>query len=421
MSFVWRSGRFFCAVAVLFLVSGFLWGSGEQEEAAGDAIEISMWHFAANKEPIYTDNWIPAYQSVAPNVTVKTNLIPKDAYNQTLRSALISGEAPALIHGLPLGEPLELWENDQIVDLGPYIDAEWEQALYDSSVEYLTIDGQVLSMSFATNNVQVFYNKTRFDELGIEAPIETMEEMQAAVERLRNNGYGGALYWAQANDHAPTLFFNWAQMKYPEKFDAADRGDGRWDIPELIQVMEDINSYSDMWMEGIASLSLDESAQLFASGEASMYIIGNWAINRILGNDPQFEVDTFPVPALGDNSRPAAFGSMAGTWMVSSQVSTAKQEAAIDFLRWITLNGQGDLVRGIGLCPAGPAGEDALSDAHQLAQSLCDDQSQSVPRDVFDRAARDAMASAIQGMLVGKASPEEVLEAAQRAKERGSR
>lgn len=383
-------------------------------------VTLDMWHFAANKEPVY-QQWIERYKEVAPNVTIVTNVIPKDAYNQTLAAALISGEAPALIHGLPLGEPLELWNNGQIIDLAPYIDEEWRNALYPSSLDYLTIDGHVMSMSFATNNVQVFYNKDRFEELGIEAPLETMEDVRAAVETLKGAGYGGALYWAQAYDHAPTLFFHWGQQMYPDLFEAADRGDGAWNIPEFVDLMADINSYSDIWMEGVASLSLDESVNLFATGKASIYFIGNWAVNSIVKAEPAFEIDTFPIPALNEQTWPAAMGSMAGTWMVSSQVPQEEQEAAVAFLRWVALNGQGDLVRAIGLCPSGPAGEEALVDAHPLAQSLCDNQADAIPRDIFDRAARDAMASAIQGMLNGQASPEDVMNEAQRAKERSRR
>jgi raffinose/stachyose/melibiose transport system substrate-binding protein len=392
--------------------------AAEESEEMAEEVALEMWHFAANKDPVYNEEWIPGYAEVEPNVTITTNLIPKDAYNQTVAAALIAGEAPALIHGLPLGEPLEFWNNDQIVDLGPHIDDEWLDALYPSSIDYLTIDDKVLSMSFATNNVQVFYNKDRFEELGIETPIETMDDMRAAVELLRENGYGGALYWAQANDHAPTPFFNWGQQMYPDEFEAADRGDGRWDSPEFVALMEEIDSYSDIWMDGIASLSLNESVNLFASGDASIYIIGNWAINAIVDSEPEFEIDTFPVPALNDQTEPAAFGSMAGTWMVSSQVPEAEQQAAIDFLRWVTLNQQGGLVRAIGLCPAGEAGEEALTDAKYLAQTLCDNQATAVPRDIFDRAARDSMAAVIQGMLNDQASPEEVMAAAQEAKEK---
>lgn len=384
----------------------------------GEVVTLGMWHWAANKEPIY-QKLIPQYQELNPNVRIETNVIPKNAYRQTLASALIGGEAPEIFHGLPLGDVWEQWQNDQVLDLTPFIDDEWRAALYPSSLDYLTLEGKVLSMSFASNNVQVFYNKDRFDELGIEAPLKTMDEMRQAVNLLRENGYGGALYWAQAYDHAPTPFINWGQQMYPEKFEAADRGDGRWDIPEFINLMEEIHSYSDVWMDGIVSASLDESVNLFASGEASMYMIGNWAINSIVAAEPDFEIGAFPVPALNEQTRPAALGSLAGTWMVSNQVPEADQEAAVDFLRWFALNHQGELVRAIGLCPAGPAGEEALSDAHPLAQQLCDDQADSVPRDMFDSIARDAMATAIQGMLNDQLTPKQVMEQTQKAKEKG--
>lgn len=386
--------------------------------AQDEPITLQMWHFAANKEPVY-QQWIEVYREVAPNVTIVTNVIPKDSYNQTLAAAMIGGEAPALIHGLPLGEPLEHYNNGQIIDLTPYVDDEWKAALYPSSLDYLTIDGRILSVSNATNNAQVLYNVDRFAELGIETPIATMDDLRAAVNTLKEAGYGGALYWAQTNDHAPTLFFDWAQQIYPEQFEAADRGEGSWDIPEFIDLMTEINSYSDIWMPGVASLSLDESINLFATGQASIYIIGNWAVNSIVQSNPEFEIGVFPVPALNDQTEPKALGSMAGTWMISSQVPEAQQQAAIAFLRWVALNEQGTLVSAIGLCPAGPAGEEALAGAQPLAQLLCAGQADSLPRDIFDPAARDAMAQAIQGMLNGQATPEQVLQAAQRAKERG--
>ena len=386
--------------------------------AQDEPVTIQMWHFAANKEPVY-QQWIEAYKEVAPNVTIVTNVIPKNSYNQTLAAAMIGGEAPVLIHGLPLGEPLEHYSNGQTLDLTPYLDDEWKAALYPSSLDYLTIDGKVLSMSFATNNAQVLYNADRFEELGIETPITTMDDLQAAVNQLKDAGYGGALYWAQANDQAPTLFFDWAQQMYPDEFAAADSGDGSWDNPDFVDLMTKINSYSDIWMPGIASLSLDESINLFATGQASVYIIGNWAVNNIVAANPEFNIGVFPVPAINDETKPLALGSMAGTWMVSNQVPEAQQQAAIDFLRWVSLNQQGGLVRAIGLCPAGPTGEEALPDAKPLAQMLCAGQANSVPRDIFDPAARDAMSQAIQGMLNGQATPEQVLQAAQRSKERG--
>lgn len=408
-----KTSRYYSlSLAAILTMGGLMLGSGT---AQAEPVTIDMWHFAANKEPVYQE-WIAAYKDVAPDVTIRTNVIPKKAYNQAIAAAMISGTPPALIHGLPLGEPLELWGLGQIEDLTPSVDEEWRSVLYPSTIDSLTIDGRILSMSFATNNAQVLYNKDAFAQAGIEAPIQTMDDFRAAVEALRGNGYQGALYWAQANDHAPTLFIDWAQQMYPDMFAAADRGEGDWDTPEFVALMDEINSYNDVWAKGVASLSLDESINLFASGEIPMYIIGNWAVNSIAAANPTFEVGTFPVPALNDQTKPAALGSMAGTWMVSSQASDQQKQASIAFLRWVSMNQQERLVRAIGLCPAGPIGESALADAKPVAQQLCSEQVGAISRDMFDRPARDAMAGAIQGMINGQATPEQVMEAAQNAR-----
>ncbi|MGD8752925.1 MAG: extracellular solute-binding protein [Anaerolineales bacterium] len=381
-----------------------------------EEVVLDMWHWAANKEPIYQVA-IAEYKELHPNVSIQTNVIPTDAWQQTLTAALVGGEAPEILTGVIMGMVLEQWDNDQIVDLTPYIDEEWEAALYPAAWDALTIDGRILSVSFASNNIQCFYNKTRFEELGIETPIETMDELQEATQVLREAGFGGGLYWASEKQLTHQFFLNAARQMYPEEFDAADRGDGRWDIPEFIEIMEQVHSYSDIWEEGVVSMSLDEAVNSFASGKASFYFIGNWAINSIVANEPDFEIATFPVPALNDQTKPSALYSLAGTWMISNQHPQDIQEIGIDFLRFFALNYQDELMRQIGLCPSGPAGENAFPDAHPLAQELCDDSDKLVARDMFDRIIRDELAIATQGMLTGALTPEEVLQTVQEAKE----
>ena len=380
---------------------------------AQEPVDISLWTWTANKQEVY-QGWIDEYTAeFAPNATITINLIPRANYDQTLSAALIAGEIPDIWEALPLGEVKNFYENGLSLDLTPFVDEEWRNALYPSSLAYLTIDDQILSMSQATNNVQMLFNKDRFDELGIEAPT-TMQELLDAVRTLEEAGYGRAAYWASANDHAQTLFFNWAQQLYPDEFHAADMGEAPWENDALLSVMEDAMSYNEIWVDGVTALSLDEMNSLFANGDISVYFIGNWAVNAILGFEPAFEIGVVPVPALNEDTRPAALGSMAGTWVVSG--SSPHQDIVLDFIRWVTINGQDEAVKVVGLCPAGPAGEAAFPDANYVTQLLCAGQADSVPRDIFDKAARDAMAAAIQGVITGQAEPVDVLRAADNAR-----
>ncbi|MEQ8675467.1 MAG: extracellular solute-binding protein [Aggregatilineales bacterium] len=380
---------------------------------AQDEIVIDLWTWTANKLEVY-EGWIEEFTSnYDQDVTININLIPRANYDQTLSAALISGEIPDIWEALPLGEPLEFYENGLILDLTSFVDEEWAASLYPSTLDYLTIDGQFLSISQATNNAQALYNKDRFEELGIEAP-QTMDELQAAIATLEEAGYGGAAYWASSNDHPPTLFFNWAQQMYPEEFEAASMGEGDWEIPEFVEIMEQFASYNDIWIDGVTALSLDEINSLFANGDVSVWIIGNWAVNAILAFEPEFEIGVFPVPAINEDTRPAAMGSMAGTWVLSA--TSEHQDVILDFVRFTTMEGQDEAVSVVGLCPAGPAGEEALADANYVTQLLCEGQEDSVPRDIFNPASRDAMASGIQGIITGRASAEDALRAADRAR-----
>jgi raffinose/stachyose/melibiose transport system substrate-binding protein len=398
--------QFFLAVAMLATVI-------IAPIAAQDDIEIDLWTWTANKLEVY-EGWIADYTAeFAPNLTININLIPRANYDQTLAAALIGNEIPDFWEALPLGEVQTFYDNGLILDMTPYVDEEWSAALYESSLDYLTINDQTLSMSQATNNVQALYNIERFEELGIEVPT-TMTELQEAIATLDAAEYGKAAYWGSANDHAPTLFFNWGQQLYPDEFHAADLGEALWETDNMVALVEDIATYDDIWIEGVTALSLDEANSLFANGDISVWFIGNWAVNAILDFEPEFEIGVFPVPAINEDARPAALGSMAGTWVVSS--TTPHQDIIMDFIKWVTINGQDEAVRVVGLCPAGPAGEDALDEANYVTKLLCEGQETAVPRDIFDRSARDAMAASIQGVITGRAEPREVLAAADRAR-----
>ncbi|NJL92492.1 MAG: extracellular solute-binding protein [Anaerolineae bacterium] len=384
---------------------------------AQEEVEVTLWTWTANKEAVYRD-WFARYNAeVNPNVTFNINIIPRPNYDQTLAPALIGDEAPDFWEALPLGEVQEFYERGLILDLTPYIDEEWAAALYPSSLDYLTIDGRVLSMSMATNNVQVLYNMDRFEELGLEVPT-TMDAFAAAMDAMEEAGYGKATYWASANDHAQTPFFLWGQQLFPEEFEAADRGGEEWNRDIFREILADYREYNDLWVEGVTAFSLDENNALFASGDVSAYMIGNWAVPAILSNEPDFTIGVFPVPALRADNTPAPIGSMAATWVISSDNTDAQNEVLIDFFRWATLNGQPELVSQVGLCPVGPPGESGLEESNYVTRDLCEEQAGSVPRDIFDRAARDAMAAAIQGLLVGQADPEDVLVAADRTRRR---
>jgi len=382
---------------------------------AKDPIELKMWHWAANKEAFW-DKVIKDYELINPDVVVKQRVLPRATYHQTLTSAQIAGEGPDLIHAEPAGEVLHHLNNGQIIDLTPYFDDEWKSIYYPSTLSSFKINDKYYNVSLATNNMQVFYNVDAFKKAGVEIPIKTVNELISAVQKLRSIGMQGISFRGVDTTQMSHWFTVFARQMYPEKFKAADQGNGSFNIPEFVDLVSILDRLFDAtFVEGFVGMSEDAARTLFTSGKASMFVSGNWSIRSMLAEKPDFEIGVFQIPALTPEYDPTCFGSLAGTWSIYSQSNHIKE--TVEFIKWACTNYSGELVKEIGLCPAGPPGEKYLDETPQLTRELADDQANAISRDGFNVEARNAIGSALQGLVTGQLTPAQVLEKAQKVKE----
>jgi len=402
----------FCLMPVLLIWAG---GKQEAQGMAGKAnkiITLNMWHWAANKEKIW-DSIIGEYQGLHPNMKITQKVIPHDSYLQALAAAQIGGQSPDLYHAQPGGETKMYVDNGQALDLSSYMDKDWQKVFYPSTLKSFKIYDKYYNVSMATNNMEMFYNKNMLKKYGIKVPIRTMDELRAGVKKLKNNGIGGILYWGNLPVISSFVFLIQAQVKYPKLYRNANMGEGSWDIPEFVSLMDHLGKLGrEVFFEGTPAMSLDQAVNLFLKKKSGMFIVGNWAIRSFRAGKPDFEIGVFPVPALEEKgSKPTAWGSLAGTWLVSSH--TKYKNEAVEFLRWATMTHQGDMVRSIGLSPAGPAGEAALKDADVLDQDMSKEQNTAIPRDNFDVKVRDIIGTGYQGILNNEVTAAKIMKKAE--------
>jgi raffinose/stachyose/melibiose transport system substrate-binding protein len=378
------------------------------------SVTLQMWHWAANKEASWS-KIIEDYEKMNPNIIIKQRVIPIQNYRQTLTSAQISGQGPDILHAEPAGDVFKQLKNKAIIDLTPYFDSKWKKAFYPAILKSFQIDGRFYSVSMAANNMQVFYNVDAFEKCGIKLPIATLDELSAAVEKLKAGGEGGISFRGADVVQMSHWFTVYARQMYPKEFKAADEGKGSFNIPQFVNLTAKLNKFfNSAFVKGVVGLSEDPARTLFTSGKASMYITGNWAIRSVIAEKPQFKVGVFQIPALTTKYKPTSFGSLAGTWCVSSRTKNKKE--AIAFLKWATMNRQWQIVKDIGLCPAGPDGEKALADTPNLTKELAKHQAESISRDGFNAPVRDEIGADFQGMIIGELTPADVMRKAQEVK-----
>lgn len=169
-----------------------------------------------------------------------------------------------------------------LADLDAVAEAEnWDEVFPPEIMETIKApDGKIYVAPLGLNVPgYVFYNKTIFDELGIEEPVGFGEDFFAALETVKE---AGLIPLAFSADPFHIRFpFEAVMMSIGGK----DLWDAVWrqrseeairspEMREVFEVFERLRDYTD---EGASGRAWNLSANLLMTGEAAVQIMGDWA------------------------------------------------------------------------------------------------------------------------------------------------
>ncbi|MBR2566073.1 MAG: sugar ABC transporter substrate-binding protein [Paenibacillus sp.] len=287
----------------------------QKGNAAEEQITLRVMDWA-DSEKHYRDQFIKDFETRHPNIKIEYTLMTSDQFQNTITTAIKSGDAPDLFpipNGMKLSTAIA---GEWIQPLDSYIDDEFKSRFVDGVfVEGATMhDGKIYSIPafLPLPNTLVFYNKTLFKQAGLdpENPPKTYSEFRAAAEAITkaSNGkaYGmieggktivrwknpvvdwSALAGSGLNPHSPlSLVTN----------DASYDSQAVVDVIDLFKGMKDDGSYHPKTL----SISAPEARALFGQGQAGFIIQGEWCIGVWTKENPDldFGVMAPPVPDAG--------------------------------------------------------------------------------------------------------------------------
>ncbi|MDD3335950.1 MAG: extracellular solute-binding protein [Eubacteriales bacterium] len=269
--------------------------------AAEGAVTLTVFHYMgqASKQAGLTAIE-EAYTALNPNVTF-TNIYFNQGidYFSQLSAALSSGDQPNIIMGNP-GQYPDLVTEGFVMDLS---DNQVIQALNLPSGDLgdVSADGKVYGFPIDFKTWGIFYNKTIFEELGLEVP-STLTELNALQQKLIEAGidpyvrsFADAVYvdiemrntvWTRALQLGDNDVFE-KLMSGERKF--ADypffaEGLSNWTARMVGARIDDMSNTQDM------------SLEVFAAGGAAMRFDGTWAIGDMMSKNPDFEIGFFVAP-----------------------------------------------------------------------------------------------------------------------------
>jgi multiple sugar transport system substrate-binding protein len=182
-------------LAALMMLVLALTGCSSNEESNGEA-EVKEDENVAIRMQIAWDTdsgrgeaiqkIVDEFEKKHENIDVE--LVASSQNNQKLLTQVLSGEAPEVLQ-VPYREVKNLGAEGAFVDLTEDFKGESEN-FYDELIQLGSVDSKLYGFPWLGHTIQLVYNKTMFDEAGIEGPPTTWDELYKTAKKLTKDTDG---------------------------------------------------------------------------------------------------------------------------------------------------------------------------------------------------------------------------------------
>ncbi len=374
-----------------------------QEEAGAEAAsvntegatELSIWVHETDSDEgkLYkklVDDFNQKYEGT---YYVTLNDIPRDnnngGYSDAIMAAITSNSLPDVFtaDGVTIAQYADA---GNLQPLDDYFTAEELNDFSPSIIQQGTYQDKLYALGCFDSSVGLFYNKTMFEEAGIEPATKenpwTLAQLKENAAKLTTanpakctddpNEHYGIIMSLDARDE--TLIFFFLPLIQSQGTNVID-ADGI-EVDGYLNSDKAVNALA--WIQGMADEGYAATEKLengFALGYSAMAITGSWEPANLAKYD--IEWGLMPMPMYDENSTPV---SPCGSWtfVMSSNCPEEKREGAAELIRYMTSTDAGIQMYAANSMP--PARQSAFS---QIADF------QSAPLDVFQyQAANTAQA-----------------------------
>lgn len=198
----WRSllGGMMTAVMTAGLAAGFgVPVSAEEDwESEPVVLKATIVDYATCG---YFKEAMDRFTEMHPNVTFEPIDILNSDYIEKVTTMMAGGEDIDLIYSKNNQQYMTLASNGQVEDLMPYVERDGvDLSIYGGAAEKLTLNNQLYGLPFRNDLWLLYYNKTMFDEAGVEYPTDDMtwDDWAVLCEKMTSGEgadkvYGGYL------------------------------------------------------------------------------------------------------------------------------------------------------------------------------------------------------------------------------------
>ena len=271
-------------------------------------IELTLWsHWAAEMpKRSFVEAAIAEFEANHPNIKIKPTWYEKNALYAALKTALRAGQAPDIFYAEP--DQVEYMDNGFLLDLSGL---NWD-AVEPWAKEAWTYQGKPYGLPLEAWTVELYYNKDKLAELGVELPENLQLDPDAFMELVKAAKAKG---WTPMSLGVGDRPFPGAHLSHEallkklgvEDYGKLLAGELPWTDERVVETLHWIKSLTDAGLlpATFTTMKLAEAHIYFHTNPgALMFLNGSWYTSRAFnppdkGGQPEgFPLGIMQFPAV---------------------------------------------------------------------------------------------------------------------------
>jgi multiple sugar transport system substrate-binding protein len=307
--------------------------------AQNSAVTIQYATWDESRRPV-DEKVIKAFEAIHPNIKVKYNIVPWDAYWQKAAAMTAGGVTFDVmwmnLDNLPFYvsqgalEPLTVSANENKVIPSAMI------------APYRTSSGKVYGIPLGPQAVSVYVNRDLFKKRGVPVPTKswTWDQMLAAAQKLTFMDGNKKIWGINGQDlqvdleYGMSFFYTFGGSSifkktatgYVANLDSTFRSTAQ-KLYDLIYKYHVAPSSKEVTQAGY---------QIFLAGQMGIYVEGTW-MTGVLNGNPKLNWTYAPFPTLKIGDKPRASSS---SHALVIPKGAKDKVAALEFIRYVTTNSE---------------------------------------------------------------------------------
>ena len=312
------------------------------QDAALEPATLKVWIPFGSSEAPFVEAVIDDFAAAHPELTIE---VTRDVTDDQIIAGLRGGESPDVAVSWESANVGQFCAPGGFEDLGPWLERDGvDMANFaDATLYYTQFDGIRCALPLLADAYGLYYNRTLFEEAGLEGPPTTISELTEYAKALTKRGEDGSL---EGVGFDPLFgFYQFTPSRIATMFGAEwvseDGGSTLGSDPAWAEALTwqkelvDWYGYEDLVEFGAGAGDEFSASNAFQTGKVAMNVDGEWRVAFIGREAADLDYGTAPVPVADD--RPELYGSgyINGT-IVGIPGNAANKEQAWALVKYLT-------------------------------------------------------------------------------------